>query len=141
MQLRCFFSTFIAFFSDFVHFTLKLFKDLYYLCTAIQNHRTFIALSSRYHRTHVHVQSTSAHGVSCRCKSSFKITTSKLYYSTSRALLTRLFKIKQNFSSYSKRILRILGNLVHNFKTRLASAGNTMCACGLHVYVCAMVTR
>ena len=56
MQLRWFFSTFIAFFSDFVHFTLKLFKILYYLCTAIQNHRTLIALSSRYHRTHVQVQ-------------------------------------------------------------------------------------
>ena len=54
MQLLCIFTELIAFFSDFVHFTLKLFKNLYYLCTAIQNHRTFIARSSRYHRTHVH---------------------------------------------------------------------------------------
>ena len=56
MQLLCIFTELIAFFSDFVHFTLKLFKILYYLCTAIQNHRTFIARSSRYHRTHVHEQ-------------------------------------------------------------------------------------
>ena len=56
MQLLCIFTELIAFFSDFVHFTLKLFKILYYLCTAIQNHRKFIALSLRYHRTHVHEQ-------------------------------------------------------------------------------------
>ena len=29
-------------------------RFLYYLCIAIQNHRTLIALSSHYHRTHVH---------------------------------------------------------------------------------------
>ena len=50
MQLRRFFSTFIVFFSDFVHFTLKLFKILYYLCTRNSKsphaHRTFIALPS-----------------------------------------------------------------------------------------------
>ena len=55
MQLLRFFSYSIAFFSDFMHFTLKLFKNLYYLCTAIQNHHTLIARSSRYHRTHIHV--------------------------------------------------------------------------------------
>ena len=88
MQLLCIFTELIAFFSDFVHFTLKLFKILYYLCTRIRHlsriadtaplnrratkasalpknprfsgtprkmHRTLIALSSRYHRTHVHV--------------------------------------------------------------------------------------
>ena len=65
MQLRWFFSTFIAFFSDFVHFTLKLFKNLYYLCTAIQNHRTLIARSSRYHRTHVHEWYTSSRWEPC----------------------------------------------------------------------------
>ena len=56
MQLLCIFTELIAFFSDFVHFTLKLFKILYYLCTRNQNHRTLIALSQRYHRTHVHEQ-------------------------------------------------------------------------------------
>ena len=35
MQLLCVFTELIAFFSDFVHFTLKLFKNLYYLCSAI----------------------------------------------------------------------------------------------------------
>ena len=86
MQLLCVFTELIAFFSDFVHFTLKLFKILYYLCTRIRHlsriadtaplnrratkasalpknprfsgapkkmHRTLIARSSRYHRTHV----------------------------------------------------------------------------------------
>ena len=99
MQLRWFFSTFIAFFSDFVHFTLKLFKILYYLCTAIQNHRTLIALSSRYHRTHVHVLSTSAHGVSCRCKSSFKIMNNEQSSISQRAssILKILFEYDEKF--------------------------------------------
>ena len=37
MQLLCVFTELIAFFSDFVHFTLKLFKILYYLCTRIRH--------------------------------------------------------------------------------------------------------
>ena len=126
MQLRWFFSTFIAFFSDFVHFTLKLFKILYYLCTRIRHlsriadtaplnrratkasalpqkprfsgapketHRTLIALSQRYHRTHVQVQPRSGVPVAprripvaCGVK---KIRTrfsrlNKIFYSTTR---------------------------------------------------------
>ena len=98
MQLRWFFSTFIAFFSDFVHFTLKLLKILYYLCTAIQNHRTFIALSShtRTRATAMSPAGVPVVPVACGC--------SKRFQDPSVSLMRwkMVAKTKNNFGNFVK---------------------------------------
>ena len=100
MQLCWFFSTFIAFFSDFVHFTLKLFKILYYFCTAIQKS---IARSSHVHRVtiaHTYTCSQQAHMV-------FPADASRVL-----KLWTRFPKIIKILFEYNEKFCLILRNFV-----------------------------